>query len=194
MPYQPGMAAGSVLQTCAIVTTTTFPSPSGLLTSTISSSIATPSAMCLGHRKWTPVELMLRVTKDIGDSSGTPLAPRRRSGSLRAARGYSRCSGCTPTACVGTRTKRRGCDGTRSGAMLSAGTRDTCESGCGPGAAWQDSTAGLADHDSNGITRFVALISPSRTPLPSRWLRHTKLTCPIDFLELPRPQLRAVER
>ena len=46
----------------------------------------------------TPDELMSRVTRVIGKSSGRPPMLRSRNGRRRLARGYSRCSGNTPTA------------------------------------------------------------------------------------------------
>ncbi len=161
MPYQPGMAAASVRHTCAIVAMTTLPRPKGLRTSTISSSIEAPTGSCLGQRKKTPVELMSRVTRVTGDSSGTPPAPRRRNGRFSVARGYSRCSGSTPTACVGTLTNRRGCVGPvgpSSGATRRVGTRGTSASDCAPATGSRAFAAGLPDHDSNGGTRFVAPI------------------------------------
>ena len=194
MPCQPGIAAGSVLQTRALVTATTLPRPKGLLTRTISSSMKAPIVSCLGQRKWTPVELMLRVTSVIGNSSGCPSTLRRRIGRFRLARGYSRCSGCTPTACVGTRTKRRGCAGWRSGARRRAGTRGASGISCGPAADSRAASAGSSGHDSNGATRFVALIKPSETPLYSRWLWPNKLNNLTDFLDLPRPRLCGAER
>src|SRR2546421_11254927 len=51
---------------------------------------------------------MFRVTRVTGNSSATLFTLRSLRGSFKLARGYSRCSGYTPTACVGTRAKRRG--------------------------------------------------------------------------------------
>src|SRR5215467_7945939 len=66
---------------------------------------------------------MLRITKVMGCSSGTPPVALRRKGSFSLARGYWRCSGCTPTAWVGTRTKRRGREDRSRGTTRSAGVR-----------------------------------------------------------------------
>jgi hypothetical protein len=113
---------------------------------------------------------MSRVTRVIGDSSGTPPTARRRRGRFKMARGYSRCSGCTPTACVGTRTNRRGCPGTGSGARRSAGPRGLSGTGCGPRAGSRASANGLGGQDSNRGTHFVALITPSETAIHFRRL------------------------
>src|SRR5271168_5350935 len=117
----------------------------------------------------------------MGNSSAAPLTLRSRKGSLRVARGYSRCSGTTPTAYVGTRTKRRGSVGWSKGATRSAGTRDagTPKAGkrnagaaddgaandVGPGAGSADGSAAgeacwvlPAPATSMGIARFVAFI------------------------------------
>src|SRR6267154_1647353 len=93
MPYHPGMEAGSWRWTCALVASTTLPWPIGLLTRTTSISIEAPTGSGLGQRKYTPVELISRVTSVTGNSSGVLLILRSRRGSLRVARGYSRCSG-----------------------------------------------------------------------------------------------------
>jgi hypothetical protein len=107
MPNQPGMFAGSTRRTHAAVTATTFPRPIGRLTRMISSSMAELISRRFGQRKKTPVELMSRVTSVIGKSSGTLPTLRNLSGRRSDARGYSRCSRKTPTACVGIRAKRR---------------------------------------------------------------------------------------
>ena len=80
---------------------------SGCFTRTTSSSMAVCAARLRGQRKKTPDELMSRVTRVIGKSSGRPPMLRSRNGRRRLARGYSRCSGNTPTAWVGTRANRR---------------------------------------------------------------------------------------
>jgi len=136
-----------------------------------------------GAEKIDPVELMLRLTRVIGNSSGIPPVLRRRSGRFSVARGYSRCSGSTPMACVGTRRNRRGWLRHRRGARRSAGT---CASGCATIAASRVSAAGLASHNSNAVAGFVALIWPSGTPLHCRWQRPNNLNCQTDFLEFPR--------
>jgi len=51
-----------------------------------------------GNRKYTPVELISRVTRVIGNSSATWSTLRNLRGSFSVARGYSRSSGSTPTA------------------------------------------------------------------------------------------------
>src|SRR5262250_1745423 len=68
IPNQPGMAAGSVRVTRALLTITTLPRPIGLLTKTTSNSIAVCAAKLRGQRKNTPEELMSRVTSVIGKS------------------------------------------------------------------------------------------------------------------------------
>src|SRR5271154_5552074 len=67
----------------------------------------------------------------MGKSSGARLTLRRRKGSFKVARGYSRCSGTTPTAWVGTRTKRRGSVGWRRGATRRVGMREEVTPGEG---------------------------------------------------------------
>src|SRR5271168_1605553 len=99
---------------------------------------------------------MSRVTRVIGNSSRTPPMPRSRNGSFRVARGYSRWSGTTPMAYVGTRTKRRGMVGWSSGATRNEGVRGP-GTGIGPAAAFARGLLAL----SIGIERFVALIAPS---------------------------------
>lgn len=162
IPYQFGVAAGSARSTCAIVATTTFPRPSGRLTRTISSSIDAPASNGLGHRKYTPVELMSRVTSVTGNSSKTRFTLRSRSGNLSVARGYSRCSGCTPTACVGTRTNCRGCVSRRSGRTRSAGACTGIAMGRVAGAGIAACVVAVAASlfETNKLARFVALISP----------------------------------
>jgi hypothetical protein len=97
----------------------------------------------------------------IGNSSITPSTLRSFNGSLSEARGRSRCSLCTPTACVGTRTNRLGWGFLNSGMTRSVGTRGaTGASGTtiGIAAAAVDSVCG--DSFSQATARFVALISP----------------------------------
>src|SRR5258708_8792802 len=55
IPYQFGVAAGSARCTWAIVIMTTFPRPTGRLTSTISSSIGGPASHGLGQGAYPPV-------------------------------------------------------------------------------------------------------------------------------------------
>lgn len=69
----------------------------------------------------------------------------------------------------------------------STGAQGASGTGRGPGAASPASGAGLAGHDSNGAKRLLAFISPSETPLRSRWLWPNKLNYQTDFLEFPRP-------
>jgi hypothetical protein len=169
-PYHPGTAAGSIRWTRAVVTISTLPCPIGRLTSTISSSISAPRAISFGQRKNTPVELMSRVTSVTGKSSARDTTLRNRKGSLSEARGYSRCSWFTPTACVGTRPKPRGGAGASSGLMRRAGTRT------GSAAIFSKEGARLAllasfSPDRMRVTRFVALISPPEMPLHCRHYR-----------------------
>lgn len=72
--------------------------------------------------------------------------------------------------------------------MRRAGTRGGLTSGCGPRTSSRGSAAGLAGHNSDGVARFVALISPSETLIPCRWQRPNKMNCRTDFLDLPRPR------
>jgi hypothetical protein len=183
IPYQLGVAAGSARSTCAIVATTTFPRPSGRLTSTISNTIGTPTSNGLGHRKYTPVELMFRVTSVTGNSSRTRFTLRSRSGSFSVARGYSRCSGCTPNTCVGTRTKRRGCVSRRSGSTCSAGACTGIAMGrvAGVGIAARVVAVAASLFKTNKLARFVALISPPEMLLRRRrpWPNGTDFSnCP----------------
>jgi hypothetical protein len=115
------MFADSTRRTRAREETTTFPYPSGRLTKTISSSISHSSESGFGLRKNTPEELMSRVTSETGYCSMIPLTLLNFSGNLSDARGHSRCSRCTPTACVGTRTNLRGCGVCSSGMIRRAG-------------------------------------------------------------------------
>ena len=62
---------------------TTLPRPIGRLTRMISSSISVPRVSALGQRKYTPVELMSRVTSVIGNCSGTLLTLRSRNGAVK---------------------------------------------------------------------------------------------------------------
>src|SRR5437764_7904440 len=126
---------------------------------------------------------MLRITSVTGYFSGTPPTARSRNDSLSLARGCCRCSGCTPTACVGTRTNCRGWEERSKGTTRKAGTRgklltassaarkscDPTGGTSGPGAATcgaavtsRSSVADLPSLASTANARFVALISPLR--------------------------------
>jgi len=118
------------------------------------------------------------------------------------ARGYSRCSGCTPTVCVGTRANRRGWAG--AGAALGAGQgRAVCPVPVEVRApvhefrrmvlAGQDQME--LDVSSRLITplRDATFVTVTRTGLKAA-LRPKKLNCEPDFLEFPRPHLCGVER
>jgi hypothetical protein len=102
------------------------------------------------------VELISRVTKVMGNLSATPATPRKRNGSFSVARGYSRWSGTTPMACVGTRANRRGIVGCSSGATRRAGVR-AAATGADAAAAFARGLFAL----SNETERFVALMAPS---------------------------------
>jgi len=135
---------------------------------------------------------MSRVTSVTGKSSGTWLTLRRRNGSFRVARGYSRCSGRTPTACVGTRTKRRGCvseeNESRRKGDVDAGRGAGVGIACGPAASTGHAFATLSSGKGNiRLARFFALISPLRrrdflTMLWSQKSREHQL-CPIPRVE-----------
>jgi len=171
IPNHPGMAAGSVRATRALLTMTTFPRPIGRLTSTTSSSMGVCAASWRGHRKKTPDELMSRVTSVIGKSSARPFTLRRRSGSRKLALGYSRCSGNIPTACVGTRANRRtGLSGLK-GNTLNDGTRGAPVAGIpAPDVANGPNGSGLTNRSSTSLrTAWLdAFISPSVAP-SDRW-------------------------
>jgi hypothetical protein len=105
---------------------------------------------------------MSRVTSVIGNSSSWPETLRSFSGSFRLARGYSRCSGCTPTACVGTRMNRRGSSGLKSGLQQSTGLGPA-----GPGpvdrAVASDGVSVVLEGSGFSVgARVVALIFPQR--------------------------------
>src|SRR5579863_6367042 len=121
IPYHPGIFADSTRRTRALEETTTFPYPSGRHTKTISNSISLSIARSFGLRKKTPEELMSRVTSETGYCSTIPLTLLNFRGSFSDALGDSRCSRCTPTACVGTRTNLRGCGDFKSGITRRAG-------------------------------------------------------------------------
>jgi len=75
--------------------------------------------------------------------SGSAVDTAQRRGRRRLARGYSRCSGKTPTAWVGTRAKRRTGLSGRNGITRSAGTRGAPIAGAVAMAA-SPGTAGTA--------------------------------------------------
>src|SRR5580693_84188 len=130
----------------------------------------------------------------MGEFSREPAAERRRSGRLSVARGYSRCSGKTPTAWVGTRAKRRGCAGTRSGFSRNAGARGVSGPKLGRSLPAQTSAESSSGQFSNGSARFDAFNVPSETPVHCRWQWPNKLNFQTVFLELPRPHPRGAER
>lgn len=70
--------------------------------------MAVPGSKILGARKYTPLELMLRVTNVTGIGSTASPTRVKRKGSDSDARGLLRLSCATPMACVGTRANRFG--------------------------------------------------------------------------------------
>src|SRR5579859_3392027 len=154
---------------------------------------------------------MLRITSVMECSSGTPATALKRSGSFSFARGYWRCSGCTPTAWVGTRTNCRGREDRNKGTTRRAGVRgrfsatgSTVGRSCGPagntsglaatvhclGAASRGSAAVLPGQGSTGNARFVALISPLRDETSASAGFGPTSYCVFYFLEFPSPPVR----
>src|SRR5271167_4779964 len=103
---------------------------------------------------------MSRVTSETGKYSTVPETLRKFSGSFSDARGHSRCSRCTPTACVGTRTNRRGCGDLSSGRTRKAGRRGEIgfsgSAGAAPNLAFGSGKKG----NSSQASALLALISP----------------------------------
>src|SRR5262249_35641375 len=108
-------------------------------------------------------------------------------GSFNLARGYCRCSGCTPTACVGTRTNCLGKEGLKRGTTRSTGVRNNTGAVCGSAAASRDFASDLPGQASTGIARLVALISPSETKLHLLLAWAQQITAQTVFLDCPVP-------
>jgi hypothetical protein len=100
---QPCRNAGSARTTCASVFIFTVPRPKGRSTRQTSISTGVPGIISSGHRKRTPLELILVVRRDWSFGSFCPAMRKSRKGRLSLARVYARLSSTGRTACVGTR-------------------------------------------------------------------------------------------
>jgi len=134
--------------------------PRGCLPSTISSSIEVPTPNGWGRENRRRVELTSRVTSVIGKFLGTPPVLRRRSADQCWRGGTPDVRDARQRRCVGTRTKRRGSVGTKSGASRRAGNARRIRKWLRSQHSVATSAAGLGGQDSNGTARFVALSSP----------------------------------
>src|SRR2546423_1771889 len=104
---------------------------------------------------------MSRVTNVTGNSSWTLFTLRSFKGRCRVARGYSRCSGWTPTAWVGTRAKRRGAWVLRSTGRKAGNKSELGAMSGATDAMARASAVAFFATGSKVLARLLALISPS---------------------------------